>query len=198
MTEALFLKEGFIKANAPLKNGLGRFIPQLMRITIKFCKESPTSAGVREFIEKDVVQFAKENPGTAIYLKPRRHRTPVIVAEYLNGERHWQTLHQLPYTKISEWIDFYKTFSGKEYQVQTKYEYTENPSIQGMWHPFVNADPSIATAKFPIESMSKPYSQPKSASEYLKELYEKQSQEKPLSQSEQNQLESSKQSSSEQ
>ena len=47
MTEALFLKEGFIKANAPLKNGLGRFIPQLMRITIKFCKESPTSAGVR-------------------------------------------------------------------------------------------------------------------------------------------------------
>jgi len=78
----LFLKEGFIKANAPLKNGLGRFIPQLMRITIKFCKESPTSAGVREFIEKDVVQFAKENPGTAIYLKPRRHRTPVIVAEY--------------------------------------------------------------------------------------------------------------------
>ena len=110
MTEALFLKEGFIKANAPLKNGLGRFIPQLMRITIKFCKESPTSAGVRynnnisktemkshfllkekenfffifyrEFIEKDVVQFAKENPGTAIYLKPRRHRTPVIVAEY--------------------------------------------------------------------------------------------------------------------
>ena len=44
------------------------------------------------------------------------------------------------------------------------------------------------------ESMSKPFSQPKSASEYLKELYEKQSQEKPLSQSEQNQLESSKQS----
>ena len=47
MSEALFLKEGFIKANAPLKNGLGRYIPQLMRITIKFCKESPTSAGVR-------------------------------------------------------------------------------------------------------------------------------------------------------
>ena len=46
--------------------------------------------------------------------------------------------------------------------------------------------------------MSKPYSQQKSASEYLKELYEKQSsQEKPISQSEQNQLESSKQSSSE-
>ena len=115
MTEALFLKEGFIKANAPLKNGLGRFIPQLMRITIKFCKESPKSVGVRwednsyfwtknqihfdvilpaffrEFIEKEIVQFAQENPGTAIYLKPRRHRSPVIVAEY----RKFQNLNIL-------------------------------------------------------------------------------------------------------
>ena len=82
MTEALFLRRGLINANAPLKNGLGRFIPQLMRITIKFCKESPTSQGVREFIERDIVEFAKQNPGSAIYLKPRRHRSPVIVAEY--------------------------------------------------------------------------------------------------------------------
>ena len=82
MTETLFLKHGYINLNAPLKNGLGRFIPQLMRITVKFCKESPTSQGVRKFIEKDIVNFAKENPGTAVYLKPRRHRAPVIVAEY--------------------------------------------------------------------------------------------------------------------
>ena len=80
------LKTGLINANAPLKNGLGRFIPQLMRITIKFCKESPHSTGIREFIEKDIVEFAKKNPGTAIYLKPRRHRTPVVVAEYRKFE----------------------------------------------------------------------------------------------------------------
>ena len=36
----------------------------------------------REFIEREIVQFAQENPGTAIYLKPRRHRSPVVVAEY--------------------------------------------------------------------------------------------------------------------
>lgn len=82
MTEALFLKQAFINANAPLKNGLGRYIPQLMRITLKFCKESPTSQGVREFIEKEIVDFAKQNPGTAVYLKPRRHRAPVVVAEF--------------------------------------------------------------------------------------------------------------------
>ena len=36
----------------------------------------------REFIENDVVQFAKENPHVALYLKPRRNRSPVVVAEY--------------------------------------------------------------------------------------------------------------------
>ena len=36
----------------------------------------------REFIESDLVAFAKQNPHVAIYLKPRRHRAPVIVAEY--------------------------------------------------------------------------------------------------------------------
>lgn len=36
----------------------------------------------RGFIEHDLVQFARENPGVVVYAKPRRHRRPVIVAEY--------------------------------------------------------------------------------------------------------------------
>ena len=59
---ALFLKSGWIKSNAPLANGLGRFVPQLARLTIKFCKHDGSSSGVRQFIQQDVVQFAKQNP----------------------------------------------------------------------------------------------------------------------------------------
>ena len=33
--------------------------------------------------------------------------------------------------------------------MQQKYEYTDNPSIQGMWNSFTNVDPSVALAKFP-------------------------------------------------
>ena len=33
--------------------------------------------------------------------------------------------------------------------MQQKYEYTENPSIQGMWNSFTNVDPKIALAQFP-------------------------------------------------
>lgn len=67
---------------AILGNGLGRYVCQLQRVTIKFCKSYGGSRGVREFIENGLVDFAKENPNVVIYMKPRRHRTPVFVAEY--------------------------------------------------------------------------------------------------------------------
>ena len=35
------------------------------------------------------------------------------------------------------------------FQVQQKYEFTDNPSIQGMWNSFTNVDPSVATTQFP-------------------------------------------------
>lgn len=36
----------------------------------------------RDFIEKDLVEFAKQNPGVVVYLQPRRHRKPKLSAEY--------------------------------------------------------------------------------------------------------------------
>jgi len=77
-----FLRHGLVHENAPGANGVGRFLPQLMRLTVKFCKERGSSSGVRHFLQSDIVQFAKENPSVAVYLKPRRNRSPVVVAEY--------------------------------------------------------------------------------------------------------------------
>lgn len=76
----LFLKSGFPRA--PLNNGLGRYVCQLKRITLKFCKNNGSSQGMRAFIENKLIDFAKTNPGVVVYVKPRRHRTPVMVAEY--------------------------------------------------------------------------------------------------------------------
>ncbi len=86
----LFLRHGLVSDNAPGHNGIGRFVPQLARITIKFCKEKGHSSGVRNFIENEIVAFAERNPHAAVYLKPRRNRTPVIVAEYRKGARKYR------------------------------------------------------------------------------------------------------------
>lgn len=36
----------------------------------------------REFIENHLLDFTRKNPGIVVYLKPRRHRKPVLYAEY--------------------------------------------------------------------------------------------------------------------
>lgn len=36
----------------------------------------------REYIEKELISFARENPGVVVYVKPRRHRSPCLKAEY--------------------------------------------------------------------------------------------------------------------
>lgn len=68
--------------NTNLENGTGRYVSQLQRVTFKFCKEHPGSRGIKEFIENDLVDFAKKNPSTVVYLQPKRHRRPKIYAEY--------------------------------------------------------------------------------------------------------------------
>lgn len=37
---------------------------------------------LREFIEQNLLDFARKNPGIVVYLQPRRHRKPKIMAEY--------------------------------------------------------------------------------------------------------------------
>ena len=78
-----------------------------------------------------------------------------------------------------------------------KMEYTETPTVQGMWNSFTNADPSTATAKFPEERLSRPFPHEKTASERLRELFVEQqkskAEESPRSREEQLQLEREKQ-----
>merc|ERR1712071_158633 len=171
---SLFMKSGWITANAPSKNGVGRFVPQLARITIKFCKEFGHSNGVRQYIQQDVVQFAKHNPSCVVYLKPRRHRSPVIVAEFLNGQRQWQSLKGFTCEEVGAWVDYYRTHSGREFMDQFKMHYTDHASIQGYWHPYTHTDPAMATATFPDSGLGLVRNQEPTASDTLLSLYEQQ------------------------
>nr|BAH72256.1 ACYPI004785 [Acyrthosiphon pisum] len=96
MSSSRFTPRGFPRV--PLQNGIGRYICQLKRVTLRFCKSSGSSRGIRDFIETDLVSFAQDHPGTALYLKPRRHKSPSFVAEYLNGEREVISCHNFTAT----------------------------------------------------------------------------------------------------
>eukprot|EP00090_Calanus_glacialis_P021246 TRINITY_DN3278_c0_g1_i1.p1 TRINITY_DN3278_c0_g1~~TRINITY_DN3278_c0_g1_i1.p1 ORF type:complete len:214 (-),score=45.56 TRINITY_DN3278_c0_g1_i1:40-633(-) len=191
---SLFMKSGWITANAPLRNGIGRYIPQLARITIKFCKMDGNSNGVRQFIQQDIVQLAKKNPSFVVYLKPRRHRTPVLVAEYLNGERHWLSLHNMGVDEVGAWVDYYRTHSGAEFMSQPKMTYSDTPSVQGMWHPHVHSDPALAVTEFPSDELSRTRNMAPTATENLIQMFNNQvSIDKDLTEGESEKLEKRKQ-----
>jgi hypothetical protein len=67
----------------------------------------------------------------------------------VNGERHWQSIDKKSREDIGAWLDLLRTSSGKEFQTQKKMEYTDTPSVQGMWNSYSNVEPNVAIANFP-------------------------------------------------
>jgi large subunit ribosomal protein L43 len=117
------------------------------------------------------MEFAKTNPGTVVYLKPRRHRYPCMVAEYckyiysitfclikkfilhywfsVNGEREYLSCHEFSRAEIQKWLSYMCTRSGIPVMRFRKYQHTDYPSIQGVWNPFTHQAPEINVAQFP-------------------------------------------------
>ncbi|XP_035002370.1 39S ribosomal protein L43, mitochondrial [Hippoglossus stenolepis] len=126
-----------------LRNGLGRYVPQLKRISIIFSKNAQSSLGVRDFIEEGVVDYAKNNPGTVVYVSPQTCRIPKVVAEYLNGNVREELVISKSSLQISELLTKLANQSGLEIMRIRKPFHTDNPSIQGQWHPFTNRPPAI-------------------------------------------------------
>ncbi|XP_014358075.2 39S ribosomal protein L43, mitochondrial [Papilio machaon] len=168
----LFLKSGFVRA--PLQNGVGRYVCQLQRIVLKFCKSHGGSRGLRDYIEQDLVDFASNNPSVVVYLKPRRHRSPVVVAEYLNGDRVWMSMHNKTHSEITKWIEVLRTQQGDVSATRLrKYQYTDYPSVQGPWTPFIYKDPKLNVAELPDPEFGANNRLPMSATEQLKIMFEK-------------------------
>ena len=130
-------------------NGVGRQVCQLQRLTLKFSQSSGSCSGVRDFIEHDLLDFARANPGIALYLKPRRKPTPVLTADYLNGTSHWFNLRLMTQAQVKEWVEYFVGRSGVRMQRFRKPIHTDCPSVQGHWTPFLAVPAHLNVAQFP-------------------------------------------------
>lgn len=155
-----------------LQNGAGRYVCQLQRLTIKFCKSRGDNKFIRDFIENRLLDFVNRAPGTVVYLHPRRHHTPLLVAEYLNGRTEHINLHRYNEQEIAQWVEHLRTRSGREIVRTRKKQHTDWPSIQGIWTPMTNRAPEKSITEFPDHELSvvKPGM---TATELLKLLAEK-------------------------
>jgi large subunit ribosomal protein L43 len=130
-------------------NGLGRHVCQLQRLTLKFSKTSGSCSGLRDFVEHDLINFARTNPGIAVYLKPRRKPTPILVADYLNGTSHWCNLRLFTHQQVKQWVHYYVNRSGDQIKRYRKMIHTDHPSVQGHWTPFLYLPGELNVTEFP-------------------------------------------------
>lgn len=162
------------KATGFLKNayyqGHGRYVNQLARVTLKFCKFSGGSREMRKFIETKLVDTARENPGCVIYVKPRMFKTPVLSAEYLNGNYHYFSLHRMGCYEIEHWLKWFLTRSGEDmYKIHIKTA-SYRPTVQGIWSPFYFRDPKLNVTEFPDEELGKHLRSRPSATEQIRRM----------------------------
>ncbi|OQV23836.1 putative 39S ribosomal protein L43, mitochondrial [Hypsibius exemplaris] len=159
---------GFL--TAVLHNGVGRFVCQLQRITLKFCKEYGSSRGVREFIEKDLLDFARQNPGVVVYVEPKRHQRPKLEAEYLNGRTEVMNASEYSREQVIKFVEQLRCRSGVEIVRIRKDMRTNNISIQGPWHPFLNQPTEWNLKKFPDAPGLRALKMGKSATDIVLEM----------------------------
>lgn len=129
----------------------------------------------RDFLENQLLEFSTKNPGVVVYVKPRRHRQPVLVAEYLNGDRHWLCVRSHSEEQLTKWIDLMLTQSKNSSAVRMrKHWHTDWPSIQGAWTPFTHQHPELATATFPNTKLAQPVDIEETATDKLLKIFEQQ------------------------
>ncbi|XP_063817980.1 large ribosomal subunit protein mL43 [Pseudophryne corroboree] len=142
-----------------LQNGVGRYVCQLKRLSLIFSKDAQPSRGAREFIEEKVVDFAKQNPSIVVYVSPKQCRVAKVVGEYLNGTIREEDINSKTAVQIAELVQKMANQSGLDIIRIRKPYHTDNPSIQGQWHPFTNKPSSINVRSFDTFSQQKDSSQ---------------------------------------
>lgn len=115
----------------------------LQRLVFNYCKRGGSSRGIREYIDKEIVEFAKNNPEVTIYVRERNGKHPRIVANFLNGNSKIVDVKNKMPDEIEEWVERLRNESGVKVEKIRKFWHTENPSIQGTWTPFLNKPPSL-------------------------------------------------------
>ena len=87
----------------------------------------------------------------------------------VNGRREVVCMAKNSAEDVCKWLEHLRTRSGVQIVKLAKNWHTDSPTIQGVWHPFLNKNPSLATATFPDPSLYRAVAEEKSATELVLE-----------------------------
>ncbi|CAG9532017.1 unnamed protein product [Cercopithifilaria johnstoni] len=157
--------------STPFNNGVTKYIPQLHRITVRFCRKNECSSGVRHFISSGLLsQFASQNPSVVVYVQPVRQNIPTLRAEYGNGRIIQIVLKNFDAEQVGRHLNLLRTRSGLPVVDLVSRQSAQIASVQGMWNPMLNISSELNISKLSEKKFSRHRTSVLSATEYVSSL----------------------------
>eukprot|EP00730_Choanoeca_flexa_P008935 TRINITY_DN12558_c8_g4_i1.p1 TRINITY_DN12558_c8_g4~~TRINITY_DN12558_c8_g4_i1.p1 ORF type:complete len:132 (+),score=14.94 TRINITY_DN12558_c8_g4_i1:97-492(+) len=116
----------------------GRYICQLRKLNITYCKGGGSSAGMREFIEHTLPGLAAANPQTIFEVRHRGGRHPALVGEFLNGATKKVCVKNYHPDGVESFAMRLLREDGHKVKKEAHGTKTNRPTIQGNWNPFLH------------------------------------------------------------
>ena len=108
-------------------------IRQLERLTLRFCKASGSSSGVRAVIRNDIGRFAVENSSVRVSTTVVASQAPRAVAVYRDGSRKEIDLKNQSPIEICTVMRRLRDLATAKRRSFRKPVQTMTPSVQGLW-----------------------------------------------------------------
>eukprot|EP00962_Isochrysis_galbana_P020622 scaffold6021_cov117-Isochrysis_galbana.AAC.19 len=109
-----------------------RGVWQMRKLLIKYCDYGGSSAGVRDWIQTQLIPFGKANPHLEIIASRSPGRHPHVQARYLADGDKSLSLKNLSYKQVSMRIQFLRDARPVRLSKWDK-PFRTTPSVQGEW-----------------------------------------------------------------
>ncbi|KAL4419892.1 hypothetical protein ABPG75_006990 [Micractinium tetrahymenae] len=107
---------------------------QLRNLLVHYCDSGGSSRGTREFVERMLPQFQRDNPQLAVEAVVQRGRHPGLQAEYLNKTTRHVDVKNAPAEEVLRQAVYLRSSLGRKASLQVKQRTRSHmPSIQGQW-----------------------------------------------------------------
>ncbi|KAJ2784877.1 39S ribosomal protein L51, mitochondrial [Coemansia interrupta] len=128
-------KNQFIRPTKP-KNGVGAFVFPCRKLVFNYCERSGSSKSMMEYLQKEAIQFSRNNPQIEVVVQPRPSKHPIIRAFYTNGHQKTKCVRKCTVDEIPEVVKSLRDHSGHKLRKWNRYVISDTPSVRGIYSPF--------------------------------------------------------------
>jgi large subunit ribosomal protein L43 len=117
-------------------NGVGHFILPVQRLYFSYCSHRGDSEGMKEYLSKQLKQFAEANPGVEVVVESRWGHAPLIRGYYIDGHSKTICVRNLKAVEVHHATMTMRNSSGMPLRKFGQKVTSYAPAIRPIWSPF--------------------------------------------------------------